>query len=382
MNKLFNTSITKNSPIVVNSHGIYPKLSQQQTDEILSYFFEQLLIFDEIVVSTDKDNFALFFLIQNLGIKTVERLVKNGYLKFEVSKSLIFSLEGKQGVSKAKFEKEVLGRPPLTAGSLSESDFNPENNVEKALKLFDFQRNYRRILIRDISKAYVNVNENQLASDTVQIIIDSYRNNLLEDFGLPFNKEENMLNLDERRTLFDISRKVLNASNMLGSNYKSMNSFDELQILKKGYENIEKAYQITESTTEILNIENVPDLKQLYLLKKYNIDDIFRLRHLRNAKLFREWINNFNQDIDCKEVTEAYISEATGSRSFFESNKGKIFKEVSIFGLATSASFLIGGPLGLVIGLPLSIIANKAFDSIVMGKNPKIYIDSLKKDIL
>jgi hypothetical protein len=66
MNKLYNTSITKNSAIM--GYNKYPNLNQNQTNEILGHFFEQLLLFDEIIISTDKDNFALYFLIKNLGL--------------------------------------------------------------------------------------------------------------------------------------------------------------------------------------------------------------------------------------------------------------------------------------------------------------------------
>lgn len=91
----------------------------------MSFFFEQLILFDEIVISTDKDNLPLFFLIKNLGIKTVERLIKNGYIKFEISKSLIFLFKGNDNLSEEQNAKNNLGRPPLISGSLTSEDLDP-----------------------------------------------------------------------------------------------------------------------------------------------------------------------------------------------------------------------------------------------------------------
>lgn len=87
------------------------------------------------------------------------------------------------------------------------------------------QRCHKRILIRNFSKAYVNVQENSVASNAVKTVVDSYKNNLLKNIGLPFEKDETMLNFDERRILLKLSSKIMAASNMLENGYKSMNSW-------------------------------------------------------------------------------------------------------------------------------------------------------------
>ena len=377
-NKVLNNLIIKGSPILGSS---YPKISRQETNEILSILFEQLLLFDEIIINTDKDNFALFFLIKNLGIKTVERLIKSGYIKFEVNKSLIFVFEGNSLKTKEEREKEVIGKPPLVSGGLVKDDFDPEKNVEKALQQFNIHRGYKRLLLKEISLSYVNIDENELSSNAINIIIDSYKNNLLESFGLPYCKEENLLTIEERMKLAQIGSKVMSAMNLLNNGYKSMNSYDEFEILKNGYHTSGDALKISEATSEIFKIHNIPNLKELYLSNKYNIDDIFRLRHLENAKVYREWINNFNSELDTKQFTEDYFLEATNSKSYWESNKGKLFKELGVFGISMSAGTLIGGLAGSLIGLPIGIVTGYFIDSIVKSRNPKIYIDNLKKDL-
>lgn len=190
-----------------------------------------------------------------------------------------------------------------------------------------------------------------------------------------------MLTIEERMKLAQIGSKVMSAMNLLNNGYKSMNSYDEFEILKNGYQNIGDALKISEATSEIFKIHNIPNLKELYLSNKYNIDDIFRLRHLENAKVYREWINNFNSELDTKQFTEDYFLEATNSKSYWESNKGKLFKELGVFGISMSAGTLIGGLAGSLIGLPIGIVTGYFIDSIVKSRNPKIYIDNLKKDL-
>ncbi|MCG8344890.1 MAG: hypothetical protein MI685_06980 [Chlorobiales bacterium] len=46
----------------------YSKITKFQEREIVAELFEQLLLFDKIILSTNRDNFALSFLIDKLGI--------------------------------------------------------------------------------------------------------------------------------------------------------------------------------------------------------------------------------------------------------------------------------------------------------------------------
>ena len=57
-NIIYNNSISNSSIL-----GQIPKFTKEQENDILALFFEQLLLFDYIVISTDKDNFSLTFLI-------------------------------------------------------------------------------------------------------------------------------------------------------------------------------------------------------------------------------------------------------------------------------------------------------------------------------
>jgi len=80
MNILYNNSICNSSFL-----GYHPKFTKEEEQNILSTFFEQLLLFDCIVISTDKDNFSLTFLILKLGLETVEDLLEAVMLSFQLN---------------------------------------------------------------------------------------------------------------------------------------------------------------------------------------------------------------------------------------------------------------------------------------------------------
>ena len=106
-----------------------------------------------------------------------------------------------------------------------------------------------------------------------------------------------------------------------------------------------------------------------------------RLRHLENAKVYRKWINNFDNEFDTKKMTADFYLEATNSKSFWESHKGKLTKDIGVFGITTAAGALIGGLTGTIVGLPIGIVTGYFLDSLVKSKNPRIYIDNIKKDL-
>ena len=128
--------------IIYNNHinnssflGTFPKFTKQEEDNILATFFEQLLLFDYIVISTDRENFSLFFLIKKLGIETVERLFKAGYIKLSIKSAIIVSGTGKKLKNGNIDESVIYNQPPLVGGSLVNEDLDPEKNIFLGTKL-------------------------------------------------------------------------------------------------------------------------------------------------------------------------------------------------------------------------------------------------------
>lgn len=72
----------------------YPKLSSIQKRVLVAGLFEQLMLFDKVVIRTNSSNHALIFLIDVLGLNTVEKLLDSGYIDFLVWTPVIISGSG------------------------------------------------------------------------------------------------------------------------------------------------------------------------------------------------------------------------------------------------------------------------------------------------
>lgn len=387
-NILYNNSISNSSIL-----GQIPKFTKGQENEILALFFEQLLLFDYIVISTDKDNFSLTFLISKLGIETVERLVKSGYIKFSIKSALIVSGTGNKKADGTIDESVIYSQPPIVGGVLGDEELDAEKNIFRALTRFNIEKNLRNELIKLIAPSYISTDNMKLGTDTTDFIINSYTKNHLENLGLPFLKDPFDLNIEERQKLLGLGNSILEMGIISKNGFKSYNEFNNLEIAEKSFENIGKAFNISNNVTEILKFENTPDLKQIYLNNNFEVSDIFKLRHLKTAKYFRKWINEVGENADSKEVTEAYIAEISENKSFFNSTKGKIIKNTLLFGATTGLGTLLAGSIGGLVGTAIKPIIDPAVDyglglieeftvdSIFAGKNPKIFIDKLKNEI-
>jgi len=373
--EVFNNSI--GSPYEFN----YPVLTKEEDRQILAGLFEQLLIFDKIMISTNRLNFALFFLINRLGINTTERLFENGYINLMIWTPVIITGGGRQCEDGSIDESVIYSQPPISAGSLASKDIDPEENIAKALSHFNINRDRRRIFSRQISKNYVIPNGMEFSTDSAKFIIDAYQNNNFATIGLPYEKEPNELELAERHKLLNLGHKVLETAILSKYNLKSYGNYEHYEIFKQNLNQIGKAYNVSENTSQILKLENLPNLKALYLNDKLNFDDVFTLRHLSNAKFYRHWINNIGENSDAKEITKEYLNEIKGSTKYFDTNGGKLLRTLGIFGMSTTLGAVIGGPIGAAAGLGLSLFDTFLLENILKGRNPSMFIDAIRQQI-
>lgn len=388
MNRLYNNSICNSSIL-----GFSPKFTKDQEQHILATFFEQLLLFDSIVISTDKDNFSLTFLISKLGLETVERLIRSGYINFSIKSAIIVTGTGHQREDGSIDESVIYSQPPIVGGVLGDEELKPEKNILRALSRFDIDKKRRNKLVDKIAPSYLSTDDMKIGTDTADFILNSYENNHLEQLGLPFSKDPQDLNLEERGKLLNLANSILEAGIIAKNGFKSYNNYGEFEIAEKSFENIGKAYNISTNVSEILKIENTPDLKEIYLNNKFDIEDIFKLRHLKTAKYFRKWINEVGENANSAEVTEAYLAEIKEAKSFFNTTKGKIIKNTLMYGATSGLGLLIAGQIGAVVGsvvkpivepavdYGLGLIEEFTVDGLFAGKAPKIYIDKLKDEL-
>ena len=368
---------TLGSPYVFD----YPKLTKEEEASILASIFEQLLIFDKITLTSSRLNFSLIFLINKIGINSVERLIESGYLNFILWSPIIVTGTGIEREDKTIDESVIYGQPPIVGGSLSEEDLDPERNIQTALSRFDLHKDRKRIFTKKAIRQYSVPDGMILGTDAANLVIDAYKNNNLESLGLPFIKEPEQLNLEERGKLLDLSHKVTETAILSQYGLKSFENYECYEICKKNLQNIGKAYNISENTSNLFKIENVPNLKELFLTERLDFDSVFKVRHLSNAKYYRKWINEVGENSNAEEVSQEYLNQIKGDTKFFKKTQGKLIKNLSLFGVNTALGNAIAGPAGTAAALVLGLLDTFWLDSILKGKNPSMFIDDIKKEI-
>jgi hypothetical protein len=368
---------------LLGSHYVfdYPALTKEQESEIMASLFEQLLIFDKITLTTSRLNFTLIFLINKIGINNVERLIDSGYIDFLLWSPMIITSTGMRGNDGSIDESVIYGKSPIVAGSLSAEDLDPEKNIMVALSKFELHRDRKRIFARKALKHYTVPDGMLLAGDAANFVIDSYKNNNLDLVGLPYSKEPDQMNVEERRRLLELGHKIIETAILSLYGLKSYENYEPYQICRKNIEIIGKAYNISANTTKLFKIENVPDLKQLFLTEKLDFESVFKIRHFANAKYYRKWINEVGENSNAQEVSKEYLNQIKGTGKYFEKTKGKLLKNLSSFGVNSAIGAAIAGPIGTVVGLGVGLLETLWVDSILKGKNPSMFIDDIRNEI-
>lgn len=385
--EVFNNSI--GTPFDFN----YPTLTKDQEEQILAGLFEQLLIFDKITISTGRLNFPLAFLISKLGLKSVEGLIEADYIRFMIYAPMIVTSTGMGKEDGTVDDSVIYGQPPIAAGSLSDEDLEPERNIHYALSNFGLSKDIKRKFTKKAIKNYVVPDGMAISTNSEKLIIEAYLNNNLATLGLPFEKDPTQLNLEQRGILLSLGHKIIETSILSKYNLKSFENFEHYAICEQNFSNIGKAFNISNNTTEILKIENLPNLKALFLNEKLDFDSVFKIRHLSTAKYYRKWINEVGENANSYEVTEEYLNQIKGNTKFFETTKGKFLKNLGLFGVTSVLGTLIGGNIGAITGTAvgkaiepavdygLGLLETFWLDNLLEGRNPSMFIDTIKKEI-
>lgn len=359
-----------------------PSLSPGEQQEILAGMFEQLMIFDKLTLTTSRLNFALTFLIANIGINNVERLIDAGYLEIILWSPILVTGTGMKLPDGTFDESVIYGQPPIVAGTLSDGDLDPETNIYRALNNFNLHKDRKRIFTKRALKHYSVPDGMLVATDAAKLVIDAYKNNNLATLGLPFENEPDQLKPDQRGLLLDLGHKVTETAVLAQYGLKSYENYESYEILKKNLENIGKGYNVAANTTNLFQLENVPDLRALFLAGHLDFESVFKLRHLSTAKYYRKWINEVGESSNMNEVSEAYIGEVDGKLRYFERPSGKLIKTLTLVAMAAALHHAIENPVAAVAAeIPLGLLENFWLDSILKGKNPKMFIDTIRQEV-
>ena len=351
------------------------------------------MIFDRVTISTNRLNFALLFLISRLGLASVERLLDSGYIKLMIWSPLIITRKGNRKEDGTLDQSDILGQPPILAGCISDEDLDVERNISNALSNFDLNKKTKQNFIKKTINNYIPLDGMDISTTSEKIISQAYLNSNLATLGLPYQKELNQLDIEEREILLNLSHKVMETSILSRLGLKSYENYEHFEICKQNLANIGKAYNVAQNSTEIFKIENVPNLKELFLHERLDFNDVFKIRHLPTAKYYRNWINEVGENANSQEVTADYMNQIKGNSKFFETTKGKLIKNLGMLAVSSGLGAVVAGVQGVAAGIVikgalapvadygLGLLETFWLDGLLKGKNPSMFVEEIRKQI-
>ena len=221
----------------------------------------------------------------------------------------------------------------------------------------------------------------EFSSDSANVVIEAYKQNNLVELGLPYDTEPNQLPLDKRQLLLELGHKLLETALLSKYELKSFENYEHFKICQQNLQNIGNALKVTQGTSEILRIENIPNLKNLFIQEQLDFKSVTNLRSKSNSKYFRKWINSISEDSNAEEITKEYINEIKGKNKYFETTEGKFVRNIGMFSVNAILGTAIAGPVGTVAGFGLGLLETYWLDNIFKGKNPSMFIEEIENEI-
>jgi hypothetical protein len=372
-------------------------ISQERLKLFLEVF-DQFMLFDNIIVKTSADNLPLLLLIEEFGLNKTEELIEKGQIKFLIwipyllceigikTGGPIVRIYGSESAEDTYDDSRILGTTPLIVSDRFLKDLDIEKSLDKTLSILSIHPDRKRILKKRVLANYI-IPDIKDAQNSKDFVYDAYNKDSLKNYKLEYSKELNELGTIERQKLLKIAYEIFDTTLLTNYQYKHYSDYNFMESINLSYNGLANALKVKENVTEIFKIENIPDFSKLFVEEKLTWKKAFDLRQLSNAKYFRKWINSKSESVDSIEITKEYLNEIKGDSKFFNKNGGKFLKTMGLFGIGAGLgsaisgveSSLIGGALGVVSELGLSLIDTYWLDRILIGKNPSLFIKDLER---
>ena len=382
---IFDTSFEELANKYLKGKSTFTLMEKQEfaihQKELELEIIEDLLYYDKICFKVYGENVPLIMLINIFGLEVVEELIDQDAIEFMLWTPLIvYPVQNIKGV-----------RPLAYGKANSEPHCIPEVSLKLGFNWLasDLGTKIKKRLVKQLVGKYKFPPDN-IAGISADLTWSAYESNKFNELGVP-KKDDNDLNTDEKQKICDLANNIIEISVLADGSYISKNNYKNTQLITRSIKEVETKMSIDRSILELCSIENVPNIKLLYLEKKISINDILAIRKSGKARDFRNWLHSCTFESDNKSLSEEYINAITNPRGLFESKTIQLLKTITCYGLGLGISSLFSGPLlpfvGLSIGKALDIGTGLGLDlfdtflvsSLTKGWTPKLYIEDIKK---
>lgn len=347
-------------------------------NHIKAQIFEDLLLYDKITFKVYGENIPLAFLINELSMKGIERLIEKDDIQFVLWTPTIMHV-----VSNIK------GVIPLVHGRInSPVHCEPEQSIESGLNfLTNLSKKNKKIIKRKLRDKYIIPKEG-IENESQEFTISAFKSNKFAYYGLTNEKDLSQLNKEQKETLNKCASDLLEYKFTI-SEQLMINQNSEFQPLFNS--TLKNCIKHNKILTEIIRIENFPNLKEVFFnLEKTSLKDVIKIREKNNIKKFRNWLNEISDNVELNDVTKEYINSIENSKGFFETKKGRFTKNITMSLLGAGVGS-ISGPMGTAIGgvagsllspsadFALDMIDEYLISELVKGWTPRMFFNELNK---
>jgi len=347
-------------------------------NNIKAQIFEDLLLYDKITFKVYGENIPLAFLINELSMKGIEKLIEKDDIQFVLWTPTIMHM-----VSNIK------GVIPLCSGRLnSPVHCEPEQSIESGLNfLTNLSQKNKKIIKRKLRDKYIIPKEG-IEKETQEFTLSAFKSNKFSHYGLTNEEDLTQLNKEQKKTLNKCASDLLEYKFTI-SEKLTINQNSEFQPLFNS--TLKNCIKHDEIVTEIIKIENFPNLKEVFFnLEKTTFKDIVKIREKNNIKKFRNWLNEISDNVEFNEITKEYINSIENSKDFFETKKGRFTKNI-IMSLVGAGIGSVAGPVGTAVGgfagsllspttdFALDMLDEYYISELLKGWTPRVFFDEINK---
>jgi hypothetical protein len=345
--------------------------------------FEQFMLFDKISFKVYGENILVPYLIGQLGQNVFESLVEQGAIGFTLWTPVVTYLT-----------QDIPGVMALQSGAQSSpAHSDPEASLELGFKWMRPQlfRKERRQLVKKLLPLY-RVTAPNLAADAVRITSSAFQSGKLNalDFASE-GKDIQNLALSERKALCHCATELLEYSYLIEHQMTSFSSRPYFSLFDESASKINAQTTLVADFNRLAQLEQFPDLKNLYRELNIPFTKLAQLRGKRTSIAFRKWLaeaNSTNLDV---QIVKEYIDSIADTKGFFETKSGKVTKSVVMTALGAGIGAMIGGAEGALGGaavgkgfevgvdFALDLVDEFLLSGLTKGWSPKMFFDDLEK---
>jgi len=174
----------------------------------------------------------------------------------------------------------------------------------------------------------------------------------------------------------------------------SYSNFEFYQMFNDSNKKIHEAAKLQSDFNELSQLEDIPNLQNLFVEISHPFDRILKLRNKSSSRKFRTWISECNNSESGIEITKEYVDAIANSKGFFQTRTGRFTKNVAMSTIGAGVGMLVAGPAGAAGGVGIAKLLEPAADfgldmldefvlsGLTKGWTPKMFfsdISQLKK---